>query len=232
MLDNLINLKDYTPLQHIFFASGCVAWVVIYVNVISDFRTKRYIEIPIMAVCANICWEFIWSFLFETNMGALYVWGYRLWFFLDCYILYGLFKYGAKQLVNDEFKKHFPWIVVALLAAWGFMLYHYIKIYDYPISHMGAFSGYIINWMMSLLFITLYTRTADKTLFSKTNNWLKFLGNLAISIFCFLKFNDWFLFSVIIVNTVLDLVYLFIQLKEKQTNITLDYDDSIQTMGG
>lgn len=217
MWDSIINLKDYTITEHIFFASGCVAWVWIYVNVIRNIRSIKYIEIPIMAVCANISWEFIWSFLFETNMGSLYVWGYRLWFFLDCYILYGLFMYGSKQLINDTFKKQFHWIVVALIAAWSFMLYFYIKIYDYPISHMGAYSGYIINWMMSMLFIMLYVRTADKSLFSVTNNWLKFIGNLFISIFCFLKFDDWFLFSVIIVNTLLDIIYLIIQLSPHKT---------------
>ncbi|MDZ4822385.1 MAG: hypothetical protein SH856_02890 [Flavobacteriales bacterium] len=217
MWDSIINLKDYTITEHIFFASGCVAWVIIYVNVIRNIRSIKYIEIPIMAVCANISWEFIWSFIFETNMGSLYVWGYRLWFILDCYILYGLLMYGSKQLINDVFKKHFHWIVAALIAAWSFMLYYYIKIYDYPISHMGAFSGYIINFMMSMLFITLYVRTANKTLFSVTNNWLKFIGNLFISIFCFLKFDDWFLFSVIIVNTLLDIIYLFVQLRPQKT---------------
>jgi len=215
-MNSIINLKDYTPLEHIFFIIGCVAWVIIYVNVIRRMHTVRYIEIPIMAVCANISWEFIWSFLFETNMGSLYVWGYRLWFFLDCYILYGLLKYGSKQLVQEAFRKHFHLIVGVLLACWSFMLYFYIKIYDYPISHMGAFSGYIINWMMSMLFITLFLRTADKSLFSLTNNWLKFIGNLAISTFCFLKFDDWFLFSVIIVNTMLDILYLVIQLNSKK----------------
>ncbi len=217
MINSIINLKDYTPVEHILFFLGCVAWVIIYVNVIRRMHTLKYIEIPIMAVCANISWEFIWSFLFETNMGALYVWGYRLWFFLDCYILYGLLKYGSKQLVQETFQKHFHLIVGVLIACWSFMLYFYIKIYDYPISHMGAFSGYIINWMMSILFITLYTRTADKSVFSLTNNWLKLIGNLGISTFCFLKFDDWFLFSVIIVNTLLDVLYLFMQLRsEKQ----------------
>lgn len=216
MWDSIINLKDYTPTEHILFVSGCIAWVIIYINVIRRIQTLKYIEIPILAVCANISWEFIWSFLFQTNMGELYVWGYRLWFFLDCYIVYGLFRYGSKQLVNDTFHKHFKFIVAAMIACWAFMLYFYIKNYDYPLSHMGAYSGYIINWMMSFLFILLFTRTENKTLFSYTNNWLKFLGNLSISIFCFLKFNDWFLFAVIIVNTLLDVIYLYIHTKQRQ----------------
>lgn len=215
MLLSILNLTDYTVVQHLFFIIGCVAWVVIYLNVIRRMKQFKYIEIPIMAVCANICWEFIWSFLFKTNMGELYVWGYRIWFFLDCYIVYGLFKYGAKQLAVNTFQKHFNWIVLVLIACWMFMLYFYIKLYDYPISHMGAYSGYIINLMMSMLFILLYTRTPDKFIFSLSNNWLKFLGNLCISIFCFLKFNDWFLFSVIIVNTLLDMIYLVLQIKER-----------------
>ncbi len=220
MWENLFNLKDYTPLEHVFFFSGCVAWVVIYINVIRAIRTIQYIEIPIMAVCANISWEFIWSFLFETNMGEIYVWGYRIWFILDCYILYGLLRYGWKQFINDTFKKSFHWLVFALIGCWFFILYFFIKLYDYPITQMGALSGYIINWMMSMLFITLYTRSANKTLFSKTNNWLKFIGNLAISVFCFLKFDDWFLFSVIITNTILDIAYLVIQYSTLNTSNT------------
>ena len=216
MFLNILNLTDYTLLEQIFFLIGCLCWVAIYILVIRGAVKLQYIEIPIMAVCANISWEFIWSFLFKTNMGELYVWGYRLWFFLDCFILYFLFQYGTKQLISDQYKKPFPWIVVASLASWLFMLFFYIKNYDYPISHMGAYSGYIINWMMSMLFITLYVRTSNKVFFSLANNWLKLIGNGCISIFCFLKFNDWFLFSVIIVNTLLDLLYLIIQIADER----------------
>ena len=217
-MNSLFNLTDYTVTDHVFFAIGCLLWVFTYVIVIRNIVKKRFIEIPIMAICANFGWEFLWSFVFHTDMGELYVWGYRIWFFMDCYIVYGLFKYGVKQVSIPVIKNYFSIITTFGLLAWGIILYFYIKLYDAPFTHMGANSGYVLNVMMSALYITFFLKTNQRDGFSLLAAWLKGVGTLLITVFCFLHFNDGFLLSMCIVTTLLDLVYIFL-LQRKQVTV-------------
>jgi hypothetical protein len=219
MDQSIINLADYTITQHILFALGCLLWVITYLIVIKNIRKYQFIEIPIIAVTANFAWEFLWSFVFMTDMGLLYVWGYRLWFFLDCYIVFGLFMYGYKQIEVDSLRtKSALWIAFAMACSF-YMLYYYIERYDAPLSHMGAYSGYILNVMMSALYIPLLLRMRDKP-FSQLAAWCKGVGTFLISIFCYLKFEDPFLISMCVVTTLLDVIYIY-YIMQKRADSTL-----------
>jgi len=218
MTQPIINLTDYTVAQHIFFALGCLLWVFTYVNVILAIRKRAFIEIPLIAVTANFAWEFLWSFVFITDMGQLYVWGYRIWFFLDCFIVYGLFMDGHKQLALASLRKHARLIIVFAIASWGFILYYYIKIYDLPVSHNGVFSGYILNVMMSAMYIPLMLRMGASQQFGKWSAWFKGVGTLLITVFCFLKYDDGFLLSMCVVTTFLDAAYIYLIMTKKLVN--------------
>lgn len=218
MMNDLLNRTDYTLTEHLFFGVGCLLWVVVYFFTINNIRQKNFVEIPVITVCGNIAWEFLWSWVFVTDMGLLFVWGYRLWFFLDCYIVYGLFRYGAKQIDIPELRRHARPIFFFCLWAWLAILYYYIKNYDAPISHMGAYSGYILNLLISGLYIPLFLRSKNHHLFSYPVAWCKGLGTLLISVFCFLHFTDGFLLIMCLVTAVLDgaYIYLFARARNKQ----------------
>ena len=208
MFLSILNLKDYTPTEHALFAVGCLMWVVTYVIVIQYIVQRKTVGIPWIPICANFSWEFLWSFVFTPDMGELYAWGYKLWFFLDCFILYGMFVYGSKQLtVPKEAARYATLIFVIGLASWMAMLYYYIDKWDAPVTHMGANSGYILNVMMSAIFIDfLYKQDIRNLSFAVA--WLKGVGTFLISIFCFLHFQDGFLLSMCVVTTLLDALYI------------------------
>ena len=207
-MESLFNLKDYTIADHVFFATGCLLWVFTYIIVIRGIIKNKFVEIPLVAICANFAWEFLWSFVFKTNMGELYVWGYRIWFALDCYIVFGLFRYGVQQVSFQILRTHFAAITASCILAWGVMLYYYIKIYDAPFTHMGANSGYVLNVMMSALFITFYLRMDEPNRFSPYSAWFKGVGTILITVFCFLHFTDGFLLSMCVVTGILDVFYI------------------------
>ena len=209
-MNSIINLSDYTIAEHIFFALGCFLWVITYIIVIRSIKKNQFIEIPLIAVTANFAWEFLWSFYFITDMGSLYVWGYIIWFFLDCFIVLGLWKFGYKQLYAQIEQQYSKLIIALSFVCWILLLFYYIKNYDFPISHNGVYSGYILNVMMSGLYISLFLRTNFKPLMSKKGAWCKGVGTLLISIFCFLRYNEGFLLSMCIVNTILDFVYIYL----------------------
>lgn len=207
-MGNLFNLTNYTVTEHILFATGCLLWVFTYIIVIRNIIKQQFVEIPIFAICANFAWEFLWSFVFKTDMGELYVWGYRIWFFLDCFIVYGMFRYGVKQVI-PEFEKNYSLIILFCLASWFALLYYYIKLYDAPFTHMGANSGYVLNIMMSFLFITFFLRFNQPHGFSYLSAWFKGVGTLLISAFCFFHFTDGFLLSMCVITGILDITYIY-----------------------
>ncbi|MBL4715397.1 MAG: hypothetical protein JKX95_02090 [Bacteroidia bacterium] len=222
-MSSLINLQDYTVTEHVMFAVGCLLWVFTYVIVIKNIIKHQFVEVPVVAICANFSWEFLWSFVFQTNMGELYVWGYRVWFLMDCFIIYGLFKYGDKQVSIDSIKKFFKPVTAFCLLCWFVTLYFYIKNYDAPFTHMGAYSGYILNVMMSALYITLILRMKDSIgSFSYLAGWFKGVGTLLITIFCFLHFTDGFLLTMCVITGILDAtyIYLFSQLRKQPLSAT------------
>lgn len=218
MLGVLINLKDYTPYEHVCFALGCLLWVVVYVFTIRTIRTRQFVDIPLISVCANIGWEFLWSWVFVTDMGALYVWGYRIWFFLDCYIVYGLFRFGYKQITIPLLARHARLATLCGIIGWGVMLYFYIKNYDAPLSHMGAYSGYILSILMGMLYLTLFLSMNNLSLFSYASVWCAALGNLGVTLFCFSHFTDWFLLSMCVFTTLLNIAYILIFSAQRRKN--------------
>ncbi len=211
----IINLADYTVTQHIFFALGCLLWVFTYIIVIRGIKKNDFIDIPLIAVTANFAWEFLWSFVFITDMGSLYMWGYRIWFFLDCFIVFGLFRDGYKQIGIAALRDKSKLIIAFGIACWVLMLYNYIKNYDFPVSHNGVYSGYIINVMMSALYIPMLLRLGDSQQFSKWAGWLKGVGTLLITVFCVFKYNDGFLLSMCAVTALLDAVYIYLVMRNK-----------------
>jgi len=225
-----INLKDYTAPELIIFGAGCFLWVVVYYFTIRNILRKQFIEIPLVAVCGNIAWEFLWSWFFVINMGSLFQWGYRIWFFMDCFIVYNLFRYGFKQISIPELKARSKQIILFCIACWLVIFYFYIKNYDEPISKVGAYSGFILNIVISGLYIPEFLRLQDKSVFSLPVAWMKGIGTGLISVFCFMHFTDWFLLSMCIVTAVLDAtyIYMFINYSRQVSNTAIRYNEQAQ----
>jgi len=145
---------------------------------------------PAGVLCANITWEFLWAFVFTQNMGEVIGIGYKLWFFFDVYVVYNFYRYGYKQ-IQVSMLPYFKWVFSLSLIAWLVVQYFYIKDgFDNPI---GANSAYIINILISSLYIFLFLRLEDKSLISFTAAWARGLGTGLISVMCILKWpeNHW-----------------------------------------
>jgi len=196
----------YTNLQLTLFAVGCFAWVIAYYYVARAIRRRQFVEIPWGAVVANIAWEFVWGFIYGSDMGFLFTLGYALWCIQDVFIVYSLFKYGRKQLVNDGFAKYFSQAAAFWIVAWAVMIYFFVAgHYD---TGYGANSGYILNVMMSALYIELILRH-DPQDFSAVVAWSKGVGTALLSVFNFMVKPDMpFLLTLCVVTLLLDITYV------------------------
>lgn len=220
-----INLQDYTVADHLLFAIGCFLWVIVYILVIRNIHRYKYIEIPLVAVSLNFAWEFLWSWVFMSNMGDLYVWGYRAWFFLDCYIVYSTFKYGWKQLTPGFHKNSVKFLLPLAWVGWVIILYFFTVKFDYPQSGMGGYGGYWCNLVMSAIYISLMLRTDDLNNFSFANAILKWLGTFLVTLFCFNHVQwrgQWFLYSLGTATAILDIIYIYLlYTRKKKANVQL-----------
>jgi len=161
-----------------------------------------------LAVCANISWEFLWSFFFYTNMGALFEWGYRAWFILDVFIFYSVLRYGKIQFTDPSLKKYFTWIIGFTTASWIAAIYTFTKQYADPI---GAISAYLVNAHMSALYIILIIKFPKEKTLSVSTAWHKMLGTALTSVFCFWAFpKATFMLTMTVITFVLDITYIIL----------------------
>ena len=115
--DPLVNTAKYTTPELLFFAAGGLAWALAYMGVLRQILRHRFVEIPATAVAANIAWEFTWGLVYRTVLGLVFVWGYRLWFLLDVFIVWGLLRYGVRHLGTAKLREYFRFAVVLIHGA-------------------------------------------------------------------------------------------------------------------
>ena len=206
-----INLKEFTPYELIVTSIGWLFWITLYIFIIKGIRKDKYVEMPWITALGNISWEFVWGFLFyeSINLGEFFIWSYRAWFFLDIFILWGVFKYGRKQIDIPELKTYFVPICIVTIGVWVALYSSFIASgFDHK---WGSQSAYISNVLISTLFITLFLRQWRYKKFSKVMAWCKCLGSLAYTIVYF-SFDYPNIFVHVIGGLVfmLDILYLYL----------------------
>lgn len=210
-IDYWINLKEFTPYELIVTAIGWTLWIALYIMIIKKIKTDKYVEMPWICALGNISWEFTWGFFFyqTINLGEFFIWSYRAWFFLDIYILWGVFKYGSKQIDIPEIKKNINWLILVVIGLWVALYSTFIASgFDHK---WGSQSAYISNVLISTLYITLFLRQWKQRKFSKAMAWSKMLGTMAYTIVYF-NFDPPNIFVHVIGGVVflLDISYLYL----------------------
>ncbi|MBC8085864.1 MAG: hypothetical protein H7Z40_01255 [Phycisphaerae bacterium] len=200
------NTTDFTVPQLVLFAAGCIGWVVAYIGTAITIYRRKVVEIPAGAVAANVAWEFVWGFIFGSTMGRVFTWGYALWCLQDVYITYSTFKYGHKQIANPHLRRWFKPAMAFGIVAWGVAIYFFV--YDHYDNGYGAITGYILNVMMSALYILLLLQGNARD-FSPLVGWSKMIGTGLLSVFGYIvNRHNLFLMSLCAITLFLDLVYV------------------------
>lgn len=211
-----INLCDYSLLEISLILIGTIFWNIVYVIIIKNGLKNKYVEMPVPAAASNLAWEFAWGFLFVTDMGLVFVWGLRIWFFLDLFIFYCILKYGAKQLSTPIIIKYFKPVEIISAIVWTLAFYFFIKEgYD---TSMGATSAYIITIIMAFLYLYFFLSSGHQDKYSFTAAWSKMIGNTLMTVFVFMHYPEmymlqFFTFIVLILN-----VLYVITVKTYQSN--------------
>lgn len=176
-----VNLCEYSIQDISLVAVGTLFWVICYFAVIRSAWKTKFIEMPMFVAAGNIGWEFIWSFFFITNMGEAFLWGYRIWFIMDLFIFYYMFRYGAKQTNLPWLQKNWKLCFAGVTAFFIAFFYYFAEGgYDTPI---GATSAYFLSVGISTLYITLFLAKRKEYVFSWTAAWSRAVGDIIMTIF-------------------------------------------------
>ena len=187
--DSLVNCADYTPFELLLFCFGCWLWVVVYFLLIRDFRRYQFVGMPAFAAAGNIGWEFVWTFVFATDMGLIAKYAYFAWFAIDVYIFWNVVRWGDKQGWAPAIRRVFKPMIVVSAIAFG-LLYYLFKASGHQDYAIGATTAYMDNFVMSVLYLFLLARLTDVRGLSPAIGWLKMIATGTNTVFMFLHFPD------------------------------------------
>ncbi len=129
---------------------GCGAcWTLTYVLIIRcGFLDETY-GMPLVALCANISWEFIFSFVYPHGPVQRPV--NIAWFSLDLIVLFQLLRYGPREFADLSKRTFYAMFGLALAASLCAVLAVTHEFGDWD----GAYSAFGQNLLMSVLFVAM-----------------------------------------------------------------------------
>jgi hypothetical protein len=136
-------------MQTIILLAGGIFWILTYIFIISKgFKDKTY-GMPLIALCANISWEFIFSFIFPHTPPQLFI--NYLWFGLDIIIVIQFLKYGKNEFSDLSSSKLYTLFTFLIVSEFGIIIVSSITIGEFK----GVYSAFGQNLLMSILFIMM-----------------------------------------------------------------------------
>jgi hypothetical protein len=131
-------------------AAGGVLWTVTYLLIIRQGFKDKSPGMPIIAMCANLTWEFIFAFIIPH--GGMQGWIDIVWVSLDMVILGQYIRYGRKELDSPLLVKYFyPLLAACLVMCYSLIMAVSLEFND-PLGKYAAFGQ---NLMMSIMFVSM-----------------------------------------------------------------------------
>jgi hypothetical protein len=177
-----------------------VFWTAVYILIIRlGFRDKTY-GMPITALCANISWEFIFSFLYPHDPPQNYI--TIVWFIFDLVIVLQTLRFG--RVAFEPPRLFYPAFMLGLLVSFGAILAITVQFNDWD----GKYSAFGQNLMMSVLFVAMLLKHQNVKGQSIYIALFKMAGTLLPSILFFLRYpNSPLLNFLYVAIFVFDLIY-------------------------
>lgn len=138
-------------MQDIFKVASGVFWSLTYLLLIyRGFKDRTY-GMPLVALTANIAWEFIFAFVRPHDAPQLYV--NIAWCLLDAVIVFQALRYGPDELKNLFPRRYFYAMFALSLILSGLLVYAVSQEFN---DWRGMYAAFGQNLMMSALFIFMF----------------------------------------------------------------------------
>ena len=192
---------------YITFALVALFWLLAYVLIVRRGLIEKTYGMPIVAMLGNWTWEWIYGFGLDSSCPPVWDACPKGWFqladfaaaFFDLFIVYTIFKFGREKSTNPFFRKYYyPTLIFGLVAAFSIQ-YQFVTKVGFPNrDHLafqgainpffvgdsgGAYSGFILAFIMGILFIEMLTERNSLEGQSFIIALSMFLGNIASYVF-------------------------------------------------
>lgn len=179
-----------------------IFWTLAYILIIRQGSLDKMSGIPMAALCANISWEFVFSFIYPH--AGLQRMINITWFTLDAMILLQYINYGRKDFRNLPAYLFYLMLILTTLLSLLIILASASEFNDYE----GKYAAFAQNLMMSVLFISLLVKRGNTKGQSIYIGFFKMFGSFLAALAFFLYFRS-DLITVLSVSTLLfDLIYI------------------------
>lgn len=159
---------------------------------------------PMVALCTNISWEFIFTFVFPHSGPQQII--TLIWFLLDVIILMQYLVYGRKEMKKGISGKYF-YASFFITLVFSFLI---IMAMTFEFNDIeGKYSAFAQNLMMSGLFISLLLNRGNRSGQSISIAIFKMLGSLFAAIAFYVYFRTELITILSIATLVYDLIYIF-----------------------
>jgi hypothetical protein len=202
-------------------ASG-ICWTLVYILIIKRSIQDKTYGMPMWALCANISWEFLFSFVWKAAPPQNYV--NVVWFIFDLAIVVLFLRFGRTEFKGTILERLFyPMFALCLLVSFGavFTVTYQFEVLATPQHVDGRYTAFAQNLMMSVLFITLLVSRNSLKGQSFYIALLKMIGTLIPSILFFmLDPSNVFLDFLYVAIFVFDAIYsLMIYAKHRELKL-------------
>lgn len=217
----MLDLKIYTLIQLILLIVGVLGWVVAYAMLIRNSFKFKFVEMPIVCVAFNMAWEFyLGSFAFPPEkIGYFLSYGYRYAILIDIGVVTAVLLYAKNQIEFPFVRKYFSIIFIAGLIVCFLLNYSFIQSgFD---TKEGSVSGYLINLIISSVYISNYYHSTKKECYSLTLAVSRAIGGVGFTIFNTITYFDQipFLAYIGFLVIVLDTIFITQVIVDRRKNI-------------
>lgn len=178
-------------------------WILTYILIIfRGFRDQSY-GMPMVAICANISWEFIFAFIHPQNELQQKI--TMIWFALDIIILLQYLYYGRR-----EFKKYLSTMqfYISFFITLGVSFLIILTITREFNDFEGKYTAFSQNLMMSGLFISLLFYRGNGKGQSLSIAFCKMIGTLCASIAFYIYFRTTLIMIISVATLLYDWMYI------------------------
>ncbi len=191
-----------------------IFWTATYLLIIRRSFLDHTYGMPMAALCANISWECIFSFLYPPTIIQHVV--NLVWFSLDVVIFIQLIRYGPREFADLSRRVFYGICGLTLITSFAAVLLTTIEFNDH-----GVYSAFAQNLMMSALFLAMLYRRRSLRGQSMSIAICKLLGtafaSLAFFLFSSLSHRSVLLPFLYIAILVYDIIYVGMVYRQQRT---------------
>lgn len=157
--------------------AGTACWFVVYVLAILYGRKHNSYAIPLVSVVLNSSWEAMAAFVWVAPQPLWHL-GDIVWFGLDLVIVWQLLTHGRRRQHIAEMERWYYWV---LAGSFGLALACHDTFARFAADTLGFADSYIVNLVMSILFIHMHFVRRESDGLTYGIAWAKMLGTGIIS---------------------------------------------------